>query len=270
MSTTLLSGSRFTAGLGAVACRMRFAGRTAIVTGGTRGIGAAITEQLVREGCHVAAVFHENQQVADALMARVAGAPGTVTLHKGDIGDRSYCASIVQEVVTARGGLDYLVNNAGLLIENSARNVTPDEWDRTVSVNLSASFYLAQAALPTMIDKRFERIVNISSVTAVMGSPAEAAYGAAKAGLHGLTRSLAREVARRGITVNCIIPGVFETDMANLLPEAAQNMIRSMIPVGRRGEPEELAHAVLFLLDDAASYVTGSIVTVDGGLSMGG
>jgi acetoacetyl-CoA reductase/3-oxoacyl-[acyl-carrier protein] reductase len=147
--------------------------------------------------------------------------------------------------------------------------MTRAEWDEAIRVNLSAAFYLSQAVLGPMTANGFGRIVNVSSVTAVMGSPVEAGYGAAKAGLLGLTRSLAREVARKGVTVNVVVPGVFETPMTWSMPAAAQEAIRSLIPMGRRGEPEELAHAAAFLLDDDAGYVTGSVVTVDGGLSMG-
>jgi NAD(P)-dependent dehydrogenase (short-subunit alcohol dehydrogenase family) len=139
-----------------------------------------------------------------------------------------------------------------------------------VAVNLSAAFYLCRAVIPLMCQHSFGRIMNISSVTAVMGSSTEAAYGAAKASLHGLTRSLARETARDGITVNCVMPGVFETGMMASMPPPTQAVILRMIPVGRRGDPNELARAVAFLLDDDADYITDSILTVDGGLSMGG
>jgi NAD(P)-dependent dehydrogenase (short-subunit alcohol dehydrogenase family) len=247
-----------------------FAGRVSIVTGGTRGIGAAITTRLVREGAHVAAVYASNTEAADALAADLGDGPGSVSLHQADIGDPDACRAVVAAVLEERGRVDHLVNNAGLLIENRARNMTLDEWDTAIRVNLSAPFFLTQAVFGPMIEQRFGRIVNVSSVTALMGSPVEAGYGAAKAGLFGLSRSLAREVARRGITVNTIVPGVFETDMTNSMPPESQEAIRAMIPLGRRGDPAELAHAVAFLLDDRAGYVTGSVVTVDGGLSMGG
>ena len=247
-----------------------FAGRVSIVTGGTRGIGAAITTRLVREGAHVAAVYASNTEAAEALAAELGDGPGSVSLHQADIGDPDACRELVAVVLEDHGRVDHLVNNAGLLVENRARNMTLDEWDTAIRVNLSAPFFLTQAVLGPMIEQGFGRIVNVSSVTALMGSPVEAGYGAAKAGLFGLSRSLAREVARRGITVNTIVPGVFETDMTNSMPPESQEAIRAMIPLGRRGDPAELAHGVAFLLDDRAGYVTGSVVTVDGGLSMGG
>lgn len=246
------------------------AGRVALVTGGTRGIGAAISRRLLEQGAHVAAVFATNTEAASAFATSVDELPGTLSLHQLDIADQAACRAVVAEVVAGHGRIDHLVNNAGLLIENSARKMTAEEWDLALAVNLSPAFHLAQAALEPMIAQGFGRIVNISSVTATMGNSAEVGYGAAKAGLHGFSRSLARSVIRKGITVNVVIPGVFETDMVAAMPIAAQEAIKAAIPMGRRGDPDELAHAVMFLLDERAAYVTGSVVTVDGGLSMGG
>ena len=249
---------------------MSFNDQVAIVTGGTRGIGAAISRRLLAEGATVVAVYASNDDAAAVFAATVADLPGTLALHKGDIGSPATCREIVAAAVGRFGRLDLLVNNAGLLVENSVRKMSVDEWDLAIAVNLSASFHLAQAAIEPMLVNGFGRIVNISSVTALMGSPVEAGYGAAKAGLHGLSRSLARSVARKGITVNVVVPGVFETDMTNAMEPAAQEAIRGLIPMGRRGDPDELAHAVMFLLDSRAGFVTGSVVTVDGGMSMGG
>ena len=242
-------------------------GRVAIVTGGTRGIGAAVTEVLANDGAHVAAVYAGDHAAAAALRDRLHGA--SVSVHALDIGDPQRCRALIDEVLAAHGRLDHLVNNAGLLVENSVRRMTADEWHAALRVNLSAPFYLAQAALEPMLAQGFGRIVNVGSVTAAMGNPAEAGYGAAKAGLAGLTRSMARAVASRGVTVNLVVPGVFDTDMTRAMRPEAQEAIRAMIPAGRRGDPAELAHAVRFLVDERAGYVTGSVVTVDGGLSMG-
>jgi NAD(P)-dependent dehydrogenase (short-subunit alcohol dehydrogenase family) len=189
---------------------------------------------------------------------------------KADVSTPAACGELVSQIIDDHGHLDLLVNNAGHLVERPSTETSVDEWDHAVAVNLSAAFHLCRAVIPVMRARGFGRIVNISSVTAMMGSPSEAAYGAAKAGLHGLTRSLARETARAGITVNCVVPGVFETDMTASMPKRTQDAILRMIPVGRRGQPDELARAVSFLLDDSAGYVTGSVLTVDGGLSMGG
>jgi acetoacetyl-CoA reductase/3-oxoacyl-[acyl-carrier protein] reductase len=244
-------------------------GRIAIVTGGTRGIGAAITELLAAEGAHVAAVYAGNHDAARQLQERVAGTTGSVSLHAGDLADRDFCRAVVADVLREQGRVDCLVNNAGLLVENSAFRMTDAEWDRAVLINLTAPWALAQAVLAPMAEAGYGRIVNVGSVTAAMGSPVEVGYGAAKAGLVGLTRSLARAVARKGITVNLVVPGVFETEMTHSMRPEAQEAIRAMIPLGRRGDPAELAWAVRFLLDERASYLTGSVVTADGGLSMG-
>ncbi|MBV9380356.1 MAG: 3-oxoacyl-ACP reductase FabG [Streptosporangiaceae bacterium] len=243
--------------------------RVAIVTGGTRGIGAAISELLAADGTHVAAVYAGNHAAARELADRLAAAAGSVSVHPGDVGDPEFCRALAAGLVAERGRVDYLVNNAGLLIENSVRKMTAGQWGDALRVNLSAPFHLAQAVLAPMTEQGFGRIVNVGSVTAAMGNPVEAGYAAAKAGLLGLTRSLARAVARKGITVNLVVPGVFETGMTSSMRPDAQEAIRAMIPLGRRGDPRELAHAVRFLLADEAGYITGSVVTVDGGLSMG-
>jgi NAD(P)-dependent dehydrogenase (short-subunit alcohol dehydrogenase family) len=239
--------------------------RVALVTGGTRGIGVAISLRLHQRGVTVISAYHRDDDAAEALRARV----GVQTI-KVDVADPAACAALIDRIADQHERLDVLVNNAGLLIEQSAVETSTDSWHGAVAVNLSAAFYLSRGAIPVMRRHGFGRIVNVSSVTAVMGSPAEAAYGAAKAGLHGLTRSLARETARDGITVNCVVPGVFETEMTASMPERTQTAILRMIPVGRRGDPDELARAVEFLTDEHAGYITGSLLTVDGGLSMGG
>jgi NAD(P)-dependent dehydrogenase (short-subunit alcohol dehydrogenase family) len=240
--------------------------RVAVVTGGTRGIGAAITRRLAEAGVRVVAVYREDEAAARALSR---GHPG-VLVERVDVGNADECASLVARVLDRFGRVDHLVNNAGLLLEAASTDTDAQHWERVVDVNLSAAFHFCRAVIPSMRESGFGRIVNVSSVTALMGSPTEAAYGAAKAGLHGLTRSLARETARDGITVNCVIPGVFETEMTLSMPERTQQAILRMIPVGRRGRPDELARTVAFLLDDDAGYITGSMLTVDGGLSMGG
>ncbi|SNQ46812.1 3-oxoacyl-(acyl-carrier-protein) reductase [Frankia canadensis] len=245
-------------------------GRVAIVTGGTRGIGAAISELLAAQGVHVAAAYAGNHEAAAALRDRVVEAGGSVSVHAGDVGDRGFARALVDEVVAEHGRLDHLVNNAGLLVERKAREMSADEWDLAVRVNLSGPFHLAQAAIAPMEKAGYGRIVNIGSITALMGSPVQVGYGAAKAGLIGMTRSLALAVARKGITVNLVVPGVFETDMTASMDPRIQEAIKARIPVGRRGDPAELAHAVRFLLDERAGFTTGSVVTVDGGLSMGG
>lgn len=248
---------------------MSFDGRVAIVTGGTRGIGEAISRRLVAQGVHVYALYAGNHDRAKALVADLAGGPGTIAAEQVDVGNRAACRDLVATVLAERGRVDHVVNNAGLLVENSFAAMTEEEWNEALRINLSGPFFLAQAAIETMIEARYGRIVHVGSITAMLGNGKEIGYGAAKAGLVGMTRSMARAVARKGITVNLVVPGVFETDMTNSMDPKDQQMIANMIPVGRRGNPDELAHAVEFLLDDRAGYLTGSVVTVDGGISMG-
>jgi NAD(P)-dependent dehydrogenase (short-subunit alcohol dehydrogenase family) len=251
-------------------------GRVALVTGGTRGIGAAVTRRLAADGIRVAAVYARDDQRAAQLVAELTtteAAPvapvAPVSAYRCDISDQAVCRDLVRRVVSEHGRLDYLVNNAGLLAEQRVDRIEPADWHRALEVNLSGPFFLAQAAWEHMAGQGFGRIVNVSSVTAFMGNPREAAYGAAKAGLIGLTRSLARAGARRGITVNCVVPGVFATDMTASMSERDSDAILAMIPLGRHGRPEEMAYAIRFLLDDQAGYVTGAVLVVDGGLSMG-
>lgn len=244
------------------------AARVALITGGTRGLGQAVSNRLVSDGVTIAASFREDHVAAEAWYNSLERR-ANVSLHAGDLGEPDVCRRLVAEIVDRYGRLDYLVNNAGIMSERKLADIDPTTWDLSLGRNLSSAFYLAQAAVPTMAAQRFGRIVNIGSVSAAMGSPFQIDYASAKAGMVGLTRSLARAVARKGITVNCVIPGGFETSILEEMKLTNRSVIEKSIPIGRFGRPEELAHVVVSLLHDDAAYVTGSVIVVDGGMSMG-
>jgi NAD(P)-dependent dehydrogenase (short-subunit alcohol dehydrogenase family) len=240
-----------------------------VVTGGTRGIGRAIVERVAGDGVKVAAVFRSGKDAAEALVAYAAEHDLPISTYRADLSSADECRAVIQTIRDEQGPIDRLVNNAGVLIESKVRDVTVDEWDTIIDTNLRSAFLLSQAVWDPMVENGFGRIVNIGSVTATSGNPVEVAYGASKAGLVGMTRSLAMAGARKGITVNCVVPGVYATDMTASMSEEAQRRIAAMIPIGRHGRPEELAHMVHALLDERASYVTGAVIMADGGLGMG-
>jgi NAD(P)-dependent dehydrogenase (short-subunit alcohol dehydrogenase family) len=244
--------------------------RVALVTGGTRGIGRAVTERLAADGTSVAAAFAADTRSAGQLEDDCRRRGAQVSTHQADLTDTQACADLVADVLTRYGRLDFLVNNAGAVSEQRYAEITAADWHDQLALNLSAAFFLTQAALAPMTGQGFGRIVNISSVTALMGSPVQIPYGAAKAGLVGLTRSAARAVARKNITVNCVIPGSIDTELPQTLKYTSRDKVTELIPVGRWGRPEEVAHAVALLLDERSSYITGAVLTVDGGMSMGG
>jgi len=243
----------------------RLEGHVALVTGGGRGIGLAICHRLLGQGATVAAGYSRQEEPAQALLDEN---PDRVSIHQGNIGVVEDCNRVVAEVTERHGKIDILVNNAGITADHTVRKMDPDEWDRVVRVNLSGAFYLTHAVLNPMIERGYGRIVNISSVIGETGNIGQANYSAAKSGLFGLTKTLALETARKGITVNCVAPGFIATDMVKAVPEDALAKVIGHIPCGRLGEPEEVARVVDFLVDPDAGYITGSVVDVNGGLNM--
>lgn len=242
--------------------------RVAIVTGGARGIGAAITTALARQGVHVAAGYSSNSKAADDLREKLGAEGASVSVHQGNVGDPNDCARVVQEVIDQRGRVDYLVNNAGVTVDKTVRKLSVDDWHAVLRINLSGAFYMVKAVLEHMTGTGFGRIVNISSVIGQTGSIGQANYASSKAGLIGFSKSLAQEVANKGVTVNCVAPGFIETEMVAAMPEKALEKVVAKIPVGRLGQADEIARAVQFLVDDRAGYVTGSVISVNGGLDM--
>jgi acetoacetyl-CoA reductase len=242
--------------------------RVALVTGGTRGIGAAIIGALAADGIVVAAGYSTNHDAADEMAAKLAAEGHTVSLHAGNIGVPEDCERVVAEVIERHDHIDYLINNAGITVDKTVRKMTIEDWHAVLRVNLSGAFYMSKAVLEHMIDRNFGRIVNISSIIGSTGSIGQANYAAAKSGLFGLTKSLALETARKGITVNCVTPGFVDTEMVAAVPKEVLDKIVAKIPMRRLGRPEEIAHAVRFLLQDSAGYITGSVLAVNGGMEM--
>ena len=241
-------------------------GQVALVTGGTRGIGLAISERLINRGVKVAAGYagrHDHaQQFADKY------ADHGVSIHQGNIGHNDDCVRVIGEVLDRHGHLDILVNNAGITVDKTVRKMTPAEWDHVIHVNLSGAFYLSRAILQHMLDRGYGRIISISSVIGSAGGFGQANYAAAKSGLFGLTMSLALETASKGITVNTVTPGYISTEMTEAVPANVMEKLVARIPVGRLGEPNEVARVVEFLADPESGYITGQVYPVNGGLYM--
>ena len=247
--------------------------RVALVTGASRGIGRAIALDLVQRGYHVfgtATRADGASAVGEALAtaAAASGAPAGQGLVL-DVTDGTAIETVVAEVVKTAGTLHVLVNNAGITRDTLSMRMKDDDWDAVIATNLSAVFRASRAAIRPMMKQRHGRIVSITSVVGAMGNAGQANYAAAKAGVAGMTRALAREVASRGITVNCVAPGFIETDMTRALPEAQTQALLAQVPVGRLGQAAEVAHAVAFLAAPEAGYVTGTELHVNGGMLMG-
>ncbi len=240
--------------------------QVALVTGGVRGIGLAISEILIAEGVRVAAGFSRNGPAAEAFLEK--HADHGASIHQGTIEDHADCERVVTEVVDRHGRLDILVNNAGVTMDRTVRKMLPEEWDHVLRVNLGGAFNMCRAALPHMISRSYGRIINMSSVTGERGNIGQANYAASKSGLFGLSMSLALECANKGITVNCVAPGFIETDMTAAVPAEILERIVEGIPCRRLGQPKEVARVVLFLAEPESSYITGQIYSINGGLNM--
>ena len=245
-----------------------FEGQVALVTGGTRGIGAAITTMLAKSGVRVAAGYSRGQDAAEALQKKLETEGGAVSIHQGRGDAPDDCARVVPEVMDRFGRVDYLINNAGITLDKTVRKMTHDDWQNVLNVNLFGAFCMTKSVLEHMIERGSGRIVNISSVIGETGNVGQANYAASKAGLFGLTKSLALEMARRGITVNTVAPGFIATEMVGKIPQAALDAVVEKIPLHRLGRPEEVARVVRFLLEDESGYITGAVYTVNGGLDM--
>jgi 3-oxoacyl-[acyl-carrier protein] reductase len=238
-------------------------GQIALVTGASRGIGQAIADALMQAGAKVIGTATTADGAA-AIDARLKGNGGRgVALN---VTDPKACEDIIDSIVKDFGGIQILVNNAGITRDQLAMRMKADEWTDVIDTNLSAVFRLSQAVLRPMMKARSGRIINITSIVGHMGNPGQANYAAAKAGVSGMTRALAREIGSRNITVNCVAPGFIDTDMTRALSEEQQNALKANIPLARLGTPEDVAQAVAFLASPAAAYITGNTLHVNGGL----
>jgi 3-oxoacyl-[acyl-carrier protein] reductase len=239
------------------------ANKKALVTGASRGIGRAITERFLAEGAEVWGLG--TKEPAD-LGERVAAAGGKLHWISADLGDLPAVEGIIEEAVKTSGGFDIGVNNAGLTQDTLSFRMSLEIWQKVIDVNLSAAFLVARTIARDMIRKKTGSLIMMSSVVGIHGNGGQANYAASKAGLIGLTKSLAREVASRGVRVNAIAPGFIESDMTKTLPEAAKDGMLQLIPLKRVGKPEDVAQAALFLAQDGSAYITGQVLTVDGGM----
>lgn len=248
---------------------MSLAGKAAVVTGASRGIGRAIAEVLARRGAKVIVNYAKDADGAAATVAAIQAAGGEARAVQADVADFKAAEGLVKTAVEAYGALDILVNNAGTTRDMLIMLMPEADWDTVIQTNLKSAFNCSKAAVKVMMRKRSGRIINITSVSGIAGNAGQTNYSASKAGLIGLTRALAREVAARHITVNAVAPGFVPTALTNDLPAEIKDATLKSIPLGRWGQPEEIAYAVAFLASNEAAYITGQVLSVDGGLVMG-
>ncbi|HSI99961.1 MAG TPA: 3-oxoacyl-[acyl-carrier-protein] reductase [Patescibacteria group bacterium] len=245
-------------------------GKTALVTGGSRGLGRAIALALAGQGADLAINYRGNAAAADEVAQQIIGLGRRAITIQGDTSEgREACEAMVKEALDGLGSIDILVNNAGITRDNLIMRMDADEWDAVIDTNLSGPFWMTRAVARPMLKARAGRIINMSSAAGRMGNAGQANYAAAKAGLIGLTKTTARELASRGITCNAIAPGLITTDLTADLPEAATEALKGMTPLGYIGTVDDVAAAAVYLASDEARYVTGQVLGVDGGIVMG-
>ncbi len=248
---------------------MNFGGRVALVTGSSSGIGAATAKELAAGGAKVAVHYRGNSDGAAAVVHAIETAGGVARMYGANVANVEAAGALVKQVQADLGGLDILVNNAGTTRDTLLMTMKEEEWDAVINTNLKSVYAVSKAALRGMIRQRWGRIINITSVVGISGQPGQANYAASKAGIIGFTKSLAREVASRAITVNAVAPGFIPTQLTGVLNEEQRAGILANTPLGRMGTPEEVAWAVAFLASERAGFITGHVLSVDGGLVMG-
>ena len=243
-------------------------GKTALVTGASRGIGRAIAIRLASEGAAVAINYAGNVKAAEEVKAVIEAAGGRAMLVQADVADSTAVDAMIKAVIEAFGQIDILVNNAGITRDGLLMRMKEEDWDAVINTNLKGIFHCTKAVSKLMMKKRSGRIVNMASVVGLIGNAGQSNYAAAKAGVIGFSKSMARELASRGITVNMVAPGFIDTDMTAVLPDKVREAMVADIPLGKIGTPENVADAVVFLVSDQASYITGQTINVDGGMVM--
>ena len=242
--------------------------RTALVTGGSRGIGRAICLELAKAGCNVAVNYAGSAAAAEETAAQCRALGVRDEAFQADVSSAAACAALVEQVLAAFGRIDVLVNNAGVTRDNLLLRMSEEDYDRVLDTNLKGAVFCCKAVVRPMMRQRYGRIVNLSSVVGLRGNAGQANYSASKAGLIGLTKSLAKELAARKITVNAVAPGFIDTDMTAVLPQQAREAMLATIPMAHLGQPEDVAHAVAFFASDEAAYITGQVLCVDGGMAV--
>ena len=247
---------------------MQLKGKTAVVTGGSRGIGRAIALELASCGANVVVNYTRNSKAADEVVAEIEAMGLSGMAVKADVSIASEVENLVNEVLKTFGSIDILVNNAGITRDNLIIRMTEKEFDEVINTNLKGTFICTKAVSRVMIKQKSGKIINVSSVVGIVGNAGQSNYAAAKAGLIGFTKSMAKELAKRGINVNAVAPGFIQTDMTSVLPENVKEEFLKSIPLMRIGKPEDIANTVLFLASEYSDYITGQVINIDGGMVM--
>jgi 3-oxoacyl-[acyl-carrier protein] reductase len=242
--------------------------RVAVVTGASRGIGRAVAFELAAQGATVVINYNSSAKSAEEVVAKIEAEGGKAAAFQADVSNFEQAQNLIKFAIDTFGNLDILVNNAGITRDGLIMMMKEDDWDAVINTNLKSTFNCAKAAVRHMMRKRYGRIINIASVAGQMGNPGQTNYSASKAGQIGFTKALAREVASRKVTVNAVAPGFVDTEILDALPKETLEAALKLVPLGRMGTPEEIAHAVAFLADERAAYITGQALGIDGGMAM--